>query len=349
AQYPFTGLSVPSYLTGKIYRTGSLKDFQLEAKTGGLSEILRQAGYSTASYSPNRTGFWSHNNASRIFATSDAFKGDVEKTFALVSAVRAAPEPLRMDVQHFVSRVLWGGQNDYSYYGRKSVPLMEQFLADEEGRSGEGHYNYVHLLLPHPTFIWSGDCVIEGQTNYLEQAECASRLMKRFIAKLKDLGRYENSIILLHSDHGSRLDSDSANPVTTFTQQVKSAYASPDNEYSASEVINKLNALFLIKPMGEGKRPLEVSEQIVQLVDIPATVLGLLGMEAPLGEGKEIFSNYQERDVPVFVPTLSISTIRNQTNLSGEEEKVGVFNHFSFSRERGWEIHPEIDIFHEGW
>ncbi|WP_371813500.1 sulfatase-like hydrolase/transferase [Ruegeria sp. HKCCA5426] len=224
AHYPFTDLSVPSYLTGKTYRSGSVIELQTEAKIGGLSEMLRQAGCKTSSYSPNRTRFWSHSNASQVYATSDEFQEQVGKTFMLVSAVRATPEPLRQEVHAMMSRYLWNGENAYSHYKRLSVPLVEKFLQDEPDRAPNGHYNYVHLILPHGPYVRSGDCSIQEETSYFEQAECATRLMARIVEKLKEMERYNSSIIVFQSDHGEISDAKAGNPIEELPLAVQAEY-----------------------------------------------------------------------------------------------------------------------------
>ena len=118
SNYQVTDASGPSYLTGKIYKSGSFKTFQLDAKTKGLSETLYHAGYKIAAYTPNRIRFWAHKRASQIVASSDSVRGDTEKNFALISAVRAAPELLRKEVQRRVGRILWEGHSRNSYYKR---------------------------------------------------------------------------------------------------------------------------------------------------------------------------------------------------------------------------------------
>lgn len=349
AHYPYTDLSVPSYLTGKTYKSGSLKKYQSEAKTGGLSELLRKSGYKTASYSPNRTRFWSHSNATQVYATSDEFQGQVGKTFMLVAAVRAAPEFFRQEVHTTISKYLWDGENAYSHYKKLSVPLVEKFLLDEKERADHGHYNYVHLILPHGPYVRSGDCSIEEVTSYLEQAECATRLMKLIVAELKELDRYNNSIIVFQSDHGSIWEPTTNNPIDQFPPTIEAEYRRLGHFISPEDFLGIMDALLLAKPSGTGVVELKESDLLVQLVDIPATVADLAGVKIPNGDGRAIFSNYSERDVSTFIPTRKISTIRQKSIFGKKSEKVGVFGHFSFSSTEGWKSLPEIDIFHEGW
>ncbi len=101
--------------------------------------------------------------------------------------------------------------------------------------------------------------------------------------------------------------------------------------------------------MGDGTNPLKASDLLVQLVDIPSSIANLAGLGITLGEGRAIFSNYVERDVDVFLPTRSISTIKKRSSTGGENRTAGVFGHFVYSLKEGWKSLPEIDIVHEGW
>ena len=348
AHYPSTDLSIPSYLTGSTYKTGSVREYQLKAKNGGLSEHLRLAGYQTSSYSPNRTRFWSHNTASQIYATSDEYQKQVEKTFMLVSAVRAAPEFLRQEIHGLMSSYLWNGENAYSHYRLLSVPLVEKFLEDEEQRSDQGHYNYVHLILPHGPYVRNGDCSISDQTSYLAQAECASRIMKLITDRLKTLGRYDSSIIVFQSDHGSAWRPDQSSAIESFPLDVDKAYAELGHTLESDEFLAILDALLIVKPGGAAAQGIKVSDLGVQLIDVPATVIDLAGLGQSYGEGHSVFSEYVEREVDVFVPTQSVSAVRAYSGIGKRRGKAGVFAHFTLSPTEGWITRPSIDIFHDG-
>src|SRR5688500_10753081 len=52
---------------------------------------------------------------------------------------------------------LEGSPARYGFYKRMSVPLVRQFLQEEEGRPDSGQYVYVHALMPHSPYVWDGD------------------------------------------------------------------------------------------------------------------------------------------------------------------------------------------------
>ena len=225
---------------------------------------------------------------------------------------------------------------------------MEQFLADEVNRPARGQYIYVHILVPHGPYVWSGDCTREDQSEYVKQAECATRLMKRFVEKLKGLGRYDDSLIVLHSDHGIGLNIGSDSSIDRMSVEVKAKLADSGGYHSPEQFERRLNSLMLIKPPNQASRPLAVSPLITQLVDIPATVADILGIPSAKNDGKPIFSDYQEREVPVYSGFHRRSK-SGKSIVLGRNVKKTKFDHLSYSREKGWRILPDIEAFHEGW
>lgn len=93
-----------------------------------------------------------------------------------------------------------------------SLMALNRLLADEPNRADAGEYVYYHALPPHAAYVYDRNCkFIRGVPNtqykasYQENALCALRLLDRLVAKLKELGRYDNALILVHSDHGHTL------------------------------------------------------------------------------------------------------------------------------------------------
>lgn len=87
-----------------------------------------------------------------------------------------------------------------------SVLSFERYLHQEESLPARGRYTLVHLLVPHSPFVVKADCShgdIRSVTSELDQSRCAVRLVRRFLDRLDQLDRLRDSIVLIHSDHGS--------------------------------------------------------------------------------------------------------------------------------------------------
>ena len=82
---------------------------------------------------------------------------------------------------------------------------FETFLREEDKLSSGGRYTYIHLLIPHWPFNLRADCSFQAgdvKTSPVEQSKCGMALVSQFVTTLKKLGRFQDSLILIHGDHG---------------------------------------------------------------------------------------------------------------------------------------------------
>ena len=95
-----------------------------------------------------------------------------------------------------------------------SLPLqyfnLEQFdelLADEERRPPRGQYVYYHALIPHHDHIMNERCeLVEPKWDakgYWGHVACANLMVERLLSALRRLGRLDDSLIVVHADHGA--------------------------------------------------------------------------------------------------------------------------------------------------
>ncbi len=351
SNYIVTDASVPSFLTGHFFKGGSYKAFQNEAKTGGMRAALEKAGYDISIYAPNRSRFWMYDNASYVYTSESIAKSNWTR-LAQIVLVRAAPEPLRPKALDW-SRSLFGKNGEsgaYGYYKRLSVPLMSKFLSDESNRSDGGHYVYIHLILPHAPFVWTGsDCSLTSGSSYAGQVECATKLMSMFVSKLKELGRYEDSLVILQSDHGWQDGIDDARLVfRTPTSEVMQKVASHDNYFSAAGVFLRVHSLLLIKPPKSDQQSLRISEKISQLVDIPATVSNLLGLPSEATDGRSVFDlSVGEREISMYDGFYNTDEAGRPLVL-GRNVTHAALTHLIYRPSQGWGILPDIGATYDG-
>jgi hypothetical protein len=99
---------------------------------------------------------------------------------------------------------------------------------------------------------------------YTEQARCTLKLVEAFLAKLRALGAYDRSAILLTSDHGASL----APPSLAGTH---------DTIPGLPEIVGGALALLAIKSV-DATGPLRTSTAPTSIVDLPATIFDLAGL-----------------------------------------------------------------------
>jgi len=88
-----------------------------------------------------------------------------------------------------------------------NLKLFDQLLADEAQRPARGQYVYYHALIPHPPYIMNERCeyvanATPAPTFYWAQVGCANFMIERLARELARLGRLDDSLIIVHADHG---------------------------------------------------------------------------------------------------------------------------------------------------
>ncbi|MCZ6526949.1 MAG: hypothetical protein O6928_10450 [Gammaproteobacteria bacterium] len=105
-------------------------------------------------------------------------------------------------------------------------PRVFLYLQDDLLQSSAGHVFFAHMLIPHGPFAFMHDCSVNYDSSpiiryhwtgieeedpaiyeyrtmkYFEQMECALLSLRQLFDKMKKAGIFENSIIVIHSDHG---------------------------------------------------------------------------------------------------------------------------------------------------
>ena len=160
-----------------------------------------------------------------------------------------------------------------------SYASFTRYLEREESLSASNRYVLLHLLIPHFPIVLRPDCghtfseigELE-KTTPQDQTRCANLIIVDLVTRLKQLGRFEDALILVHGDHGSRYrrEEDRLIPVQDL------GLDSLEFSWGRSRV------LLLVKPPGTGGDvDFAVSEAEVTLLDIAPTVLDALDLPIP--------------------------------------------------------------------
>jgi hypothetical protein len=135
---------------------------------------------------------------------------------------------------------------------------MERFLEVEPHLPAHGRYSFVHLLLPHSPHVLRSDCSQgEALTDLKQQTGCALLLVVRFLDTLRRLGRLDDSVVVIHGDHGSG-----------YTLKDGRLVADPSGD---------LRTLLLAKPAG-ARGPMRTGLRPAGVIDIAPTILALAGV-----------------------------------------------------------------------
>jgi hypothetical protein len=156
-------------------------------------------------------------------------------------------------------------------YGYYSVLSLRRYLDEHSTwRSNAPRYVFVHMIVPHQPIALDEDCE-ERQSDSLTiegQSRCAIDLILEFAEVLKREGRFENSLIVAHGDHGAHYDVSGEKAVAIRDERT------PEWQRARSRPV------LLIKPVGASDSvPFRDDPRKADLYDIYPTILEAAGID----------------------------------------------------------------------
>lgn len=282
--FPTTIVSIPAMLTGSVYRNQEpMRRFiAKEFKRASIFRAMRDQGFQVDAVSGLMYDKPSTTNYYRLptpYVTYDAYVRFAGWQLADLSLFRHSPHILKPWVYNDQS---WRLQTTFGQSvdtpGRRYMPVNGQaFMADYTSRVRVGHdrptYKYLHIGIPHWPVSVDADCNYIGarslrRPNYTDQARCGIRRVGAFLDKLRELGLYDSSLIVISSDHGVAL------PPHGFAPD-RDVFGAPLSELAGSAL-----ALLIVKPPNSSG-PVRVSDAPSSISDIPATIVDTLGLKNP--------------------------------------------------------------------
>ena len=282
--FPTTIVSIPAMLTGSVYRNQEpMRRFiAKEFKRASIFRAMRDQGYQVDAVSGLMYDKPSTTNYYRLptpYVTYDAYVRFAGWQLADLALFRYSPHILKPWVYNDQS---WRLQTRFGQSidtpGRRYMPVNGQaFLADYTTRMHVGHdrpnYKYLHVGIPHWPVSVNADCEYIGpkslrRPNYTDQARGGIRRVGALLDKLRELGLYDSSMIVISSDHGVAL------PPVGFPGD-RDVFGGPLSEMSGSSL-----ALLVVKPP-QSTGPVRISEAPTAITDIPATIVDALGLKNP--------------------------------------------------------------------
>lgn len=150
----------------------------------------------------------------------------------------------------------------HPYGGIKLVDVLD--FRDAPGLEMSRYNTLKNSLMPNDGVQYVRD-LYDGALAYTDE------LLGQFFHGLKQMGLYDNSWIIITSDHGEGLGERHNNNVTVSFRHGPQLYD------------NQIKVPLIIKPpkrKSEGQPPQRL-DAFVQLIDLPATILSLVGAEPP--------------------------------------------------------------------
>jgi len=209
--FPTTIMSIPAIITGQSYRDGAnLKEFKKNSlKTSPLLNTLSSNGFdykfhtlNVCSHLPSGRGICSAmgtmgNGAANV--NNDYYRA---LNLSLFSAV---PDVLKKQVYRDANWLFSGSSLASS---SRHIREFDYLVNNLKVLKGPPTFRLFHTTLTHSPIKVDSHCEMLDENlprnfeNYLKQDTCGFIQASRIIDKLKELGVYDNTYIVISSDHG---------------------------------------------------------------------------------------------------------------------------------------------------
>ena len=274
--YPYSQLSIPLILTGQWYEAQeSFADYGREAYASSpLLERIDQEGYRKGLYLSDGYALSTIDPDSFENLTLDQPVPDSAlymcKLMIKMTIIKHAPWDLKYLGYDLPGRlnesIKYGGDDGRSYFDWSDLSFYNTLKNDSPITSGgEKRFKYIHLEGAHEPHVYDKDFNVLESSPYRDVIEANFTMLDLFLSQMKEAGVYDNTAMIIMSDHGSHNDTDLRN-------------------------MNQ-NPVLLIKGRGEQHDELTVSYAPISYDDLQQAYQRLLD-----GEGSDGVFDWQEGD-----------------------------------------------------
>ena len=278
-----TSLTIPAIFSGEVYQGSTeLSSFVKRALSEkGFQNILFNKGYDVNIVAGITMPV---GNVTNYYRVPRAYGGSWKEN-VLSEAAFLSDLVLFRHLPHYVKKKVYNSQNwtilNYFKIDKKSKrgyfhckEFFQDYIEFLKVKSSRPAYHFIHLLPPHPPFVTDENCEYSGgvlsptKKNYKIEAKCVLRLFIRFIDKLKILGIYDSSFIILQADTGQGW------PVNMKNKPL----SDKDMKNTTPGIVGRSLALLAIKrPNSRGAMKISNAKTII--TDIPSTVMKIAGLQ----------------------------------------------------------------------
>lgn len=354
SNYFYTIEAIPSYLRGRLYRGENLSEWLTSYTDDGIFKTVQEAGYTTTMYvvSSIHTPYSPIHNMDHVQEMRGQSKWSKVYLLFNFSTLKLLPMSLYShlisDKNNFMLLLLPEKQQveevNLEYTETYKAPeLLQQILDDEQARPNHNQYIFAHFTVPHTPFIYNADCSVRvpgdavaknasiwDSEMYDAQTACAAKMILTFLKRLKEMGRYESSTILIHADHGYKnLAPTTENMTMTKTEEASVAEYLGERRFTPQQVDLGSRPLFMIKAPEAREAALVEKNDLLQLYQLPEMVLYYAGLQ---------------KQPPGFSDTAHIYYGMLQYTTASAWPYYQFSNnllHFEYSLKSGWATVPE--------
>ena len=206
-----TLMSIPSIFGGRSYDFNSpqvvYKESSFTSDSSTLS-WLKKAGYTEHAYVMDKINEYNNLSLFDSVIEHENKRGRYTPHSVFFGAWAYRNLPL------FASTRILGAERLERIKGKDTLPRNAsvssvdgffRYLENEKDLPASNRFTFLYMLLPHKPFIFNDDCSFSNDmalTGPISQSKCATNLIVKFIKTLKELDRFNDSMIIITADHG---------------------------------------------------------------------------------------------------------------------------------------------------
>ena len=212
--YPYSKCSIPLIITGQWYEAQqSFVDFETQAmKTGPFLQKVSADGYRRWLYTgdPYMKVSVHEGDFENLMMDQPGF-GSLAfpcKLLIKMAIIKHAPWDLKFLGYDLPGRLTEGmvfdGDDGRSYYDWSDLTFYRKLSAENPiSLVSEKCYKYLHLEGAHEPHVYDKDLNVLDDSPYRDVIEANFKMVDLFLTRLREAGVYDNTVILIMSDHGS--------------------------------------------------------------------------------------------------------------------------------------------------
>ena len=296
-----TFLSMPAMLSGVAFRNEMpFRDFR--GRHPSIFHALGQQGYHLRSMASRRYNYLNPSSS----AADAAIRYDIPTPYGSyrdyvdvaaaqlldLSLFRHTPHAVKPHIYHdgrwFLQQRIASRRGPEATAAQPfgEAAFLREFANGITRGNDAPVYTLLHVMTPHLPVVTDADCAYVPKPapipeDFANQARCALSAVRTLLQRLRDLGLYDRSAIIVTSDHGVDL-----------------AYIEPEDEHplrgirspagvTLPRIESYATPLLLVKPFA-AQGPLQTSYAPTSITDLPATLLDLAGLPDALGRGASV-------------------------------------------------------------
>jgi hypothetical protein len=283
--YPTTIMSIPAILTNQLYEEGDdVKEFYQESLLH--SALLDALQKNSIDYKLRTITTYC-----QVFSTQECTPagslggGYTDVTSDYLRGLNLSIFKLMPDI--FKAMVFNDGNWLFSDDADidKFLGEFDYFVNNLAVRDRPSTFRFFHTVLTHAPIKYDENCLRMDENlrrtyeNYLKQDTCGFAQVGRVLDRLRELGIYDNSFIIVSSDHGREFMSE------TMARKFHSGGIVSKKQYGHS------HAMLMIKPLGSNGK-LEVSEAKMSLLQVSPLIVSSIDDSPSTKVGARTYFHY---------------------------------------------------------